>query len=270
MQSAVYLAFMAKDRRWYAGKANVTRAVGNSVQSGPVRRYREHMTAFLRPAEEHHRYDRYRAWSEHHAADFRSLLVYWTTEPLALQYEKMIITRLNQPMNAKTYCCKDIKVNRHRSFPRFRHVPNEANEMNLNVCKDFRAQLRYRHNKGDVQDLEPYRYDATRDGRQFECFNDLQSAVIASAPQLSLQNFLQLLYTLSCSAWLAVYIAERSNRLNYSLVWKSPDPIRLLLRAWTVSFSMPLHRAARVQRKIKRFLSTSGIFPMRKHYVEDC
>ena len=91
------------------GKANVTRTVGTSVQSGPVRRYREHMTAFLRPAEEHHRYDRYRAWSGHHASDFRSILVFWTTEPLALQYEQMIITR--QPTNE----CQKVLLQRHES-----------------------------------------------------------------------------------------------------------------------------------------------------------
>ena len=72
-----------------------------------------------------------------------------------------------------------------------------------------------------------------------------------------------LMYTVWCAAWLAIFLGERGARLDYKMVWRSPNPVKLLLAVWRISLSFRITRAARVQRKVFRWLATSAIFDIK-------
>ena len=76
---------------------------------------------------------------------------------------------------------------------------------------------------------------AQDDGRHCEDFQQLQRWMKFKHIRLSTKNFYMVMYHFICASFLAVYIAERGVKLDYSMIWRSTNPVKLMLKVWRVS-----------------------------------
>ena len=114
------------------------------------------------------------------------------------------------------------------------------------------------------------RHAESDDGRHCGDFQQLTAWLKFRGLELSIARMYQCMYTVFCAVWLALYLSERNTHLDYQAVWKHPNPVRLCLVVWKHSLGLSLQRAARVQRKIFRFLSSRGFFSVKVRTIRVC
>ena len=184
--------------------------------------------------------------------NFHFLPAAWADERGALAYESYVIKALQAPNQQNHHQCSDIRVDNFCLWPRFRTKPSLMKELELNLY------CRLQH---------PYGFDLSffGDGRHCESSRHLVQYLCANFGLWS-ENVKAVMYSLECATWLAVFLGEKQTHLEYQRVWDSGHAIQLMLGFGTfLCASTP--RAAWVQRKTFRFLSTSGKLSTRRHRI---
>ena len=96
--TVLYFAWIAQSKQWYVGKTNVIRNTSNALQnSGPVKRYQEHLLGFVRENKHYGHFQRYKSWKRCAPMNFCFVPVLLGDERSILRYERCLITHLQVP-----------------------------------------------------------------------------------------------------------------------------------------------------------------------------
>ena len=181
---------------------------------------------------------------------FQFIPAVWASEAEILNYESLVIRRLQAPTQQMSNQLNGGHFDRFRLWPRLRHKPAASKEQELNLSSNLPR-------------INVHAPAYVADGRHCESFGQLMPWC-RHRLGICWEFIITVMHTVALASWLSVYLADRCTCLDYKAVWRCDDPLRRVLSAWHASLKFDHVRRMRVQRKIFRFLETSGLLATRR------
>ena len=141
-------------------------------------------------------------------------------------------------------------TNRRRIFPRFREQPSLEHDAHLCL---FRAQR-----KSAAYCQAFYRLAVTFE-HLVQILRDKHGFMRSIIERWK--------YMRGYELWLALYIAQPRNKLQYYHIWRNYNPLECVMRVWRLLGNMATLSCSIGRRKLERFLRTTILFPAKHYYV---